>query len=81
MARNLLTGVTDNKDKSLEAPGAPDWTYLLSPTHSLSIAGWDMVSRISYAYTANTLGPLPLGGTFASMQKGRVVGLEASYSF
>ena len=28
-----------------------------------------------------TLGPLPLGGSFAPLMKGRVVGLEATYSF
>ena len=38
------------------------------------------VSYTNDTQLPTTLG-IPLGGTFASMQKGRVVGLETSYSY
>lgn len=51
---------------------------------AVGIYGKNLLNDVSYTNDTQLptlLGPLPLGGTFASMQKGRVLGLEASYSF
>jgi len=50
----------------------------------VGIYGKNLLNDVSYTNDTQLptlLGPLPLGGTFASMQKGRVLGLEALYSF
>lgn len=56
-------GVIDGKDKSLDLPRAPEWTYSLGLVHDLDIGDWGfMTSRIMYSYrdemafTDNNLG-------------------------
>ncbi len=56
-------GVIDGKDKSLDIPRAPKWSYSLGFTHDMDIGSWGyMTSRINYAYrdemafTDNNLG-------------------------
>ncbi len=44
-------GVIDGKDKSLDLPRAPEWTYSLGLTHDLDIGDWGfMTSRLMYSY-------------------------------
>ncbi len=56
-------GVIDGKDKGLDVPRAPEWTYSLGLAHDLDLGNWGfMTSRITYsyrdemAYTDNNLG-------------------------
>ena len=44
-------GAVDRKDKALEPPRAPTWTYSLGLLHTLDIGSrYRLVSRINYAY-------------------------------
>ena len=44
-------GVVDRKDKDLEPPRAPTWTYSLGLLHTLRIGSrYRLVSRVNYAY-------------------------------
>jgi iron complex outermembrane receptor protein len=56
-------GVIDGKDKSLDIPRAPEWSYSVGFTYDMDIGSWGyMTSRINYAYrddmafTDNNLG-------------------------
>ncbi|PLW69334.1 TonB-dependent receptor [Pseudohalioglobus lutimaris] len=128
-------GVVDSKDKDLDVPRAPEWTYSVGMTYDMDIGSWGYATaRINYAYRDETaftdnnrgfileqdildagldfysnsghwvfslygrnlldevkhggdtqlpsaLGPVPLGGTFSPLAKGRVYGAEVTYNF
>lgn len=49
-----------------------------------SLYGKNLTDEVKHGGTTilpSTLGPVPLGGSFAPLMKGRVIGLEATYSF
>ena len=50
----------------------------------ISVYGRNLLNTVKHGGDGQlpaTLGPLPLGGTFAPLNKGRVIGVEATYSF
>jgi iron complex outermembrane receptor protein len=51
---------------------------------TLSVYGSNLLDEVNFGGDLglpDTAGPIPLGGTFSPLQKGRVVGLQVEYSF
>jgi len=78
---------TDNNQGYLLAQDIVDFGFDFRPTGGhwvASIYGKNMLNSVSHGgdtQLPNLLGPVPTGGTFSPLAKGRVVGVEVSFTY
>ncbi len=78
---------TDNNLGWLLAQDIVDFGFDFRPTGGhwvASIYGRNMLNSVSHGgdtQLPNFLGPVPVGGTFSPLAKGRVMGVEVSFTY